>query len=133
MFSKTLLPGFIWAVFIYALCALPGKSLPSWQWADLLSVDKLVHCFIFFTLTILLIKGTELNKTISKRHFTIIATTCIAYGGSLELLQEYSFTDRTGSLPDFIANTFGTLLGIVFYTRIKTFKWLTMVFKIVRH
>lgn len=132
MFSKTFLPGFIWAVFIYVLCALPGKSLPSWQWADLLSVDKLVHCFLFFTLTVLIIKGTELNKTIGKKHLALIVIACTAYGGSLELLQEYYFTDRTGSLPDFIANTFGTLLGVSFYQRIKNYKWLTMVFKFVR-
>ncbi|HNR20318.1 MAG TPA: VanZ family protein [Bacteroidia bacterium] len=132
MFNKTLLPGFIWAVFIYALCALPGKSLPAWEWADLLSVDKLVHCFIFFTLTILFIKGTELNKTTNKKHLTIIAIACIAYGAFLELLQEYFFTDRTGSLPDFIANSVGTLLAVFFYHRIKNYKWLTMVFKFVK-
>lgn len=129
MFNKALLPGITWAVLIYILCALPGKSLPSWSWADLLSVDKLVHCFIFFTLTVLLVKGTSLNKSIIKKDLIVIVIACAAYGGFLELLQEFFFTDRTGSVPDFIANTFGSLLGIFFYPWVKNNKWLMMVFR----
>jgi hypothetical protein len=29
-----------WALLIAFLCLTPGKALPQWEWADLLSVDK---------------------------------------------------------------------------------------------
>lgn len=129
MFNKALLPGITWAVFIYILCALPGSSLPSWEWADLLSIDKLVHCLIFFVLATLLMKGWELNNPASRTSMIVIAFLCILYGVFLEVLQEYVFTDRTGSVPDLIANGAGSILGLFFFGRLKNYKWLTILFR----
>ena len=43
-----------WALCILVLCLMPGRALPSWDWFDLLSLDKLVHAGMFGTLTVLL-------------------------------------------------------------------------------
>lgn len=128
MIKKEFLPSIFWAVFIYILCALPGKSLPSWEWADLLSLDKLVHAFIFFTLCIFIRKGWSINYGGNKKILIILILLCIAYGGFLELLQEYVFNDRTGSVPDFIANTFGCFLSTIFYEKAENSKWVRWVF-----
>lgn len=128
-FNKALLPGIVWAVVIYTLCALPGKSLPQWEWADLLSVDKLVHCTIFFVLIVLFLKGWSVSNYLTKTAMYIFIFLGVLYGGVLELLQEYVFNDRTGSMPDFIANSAGCLLAVWFYEKIKNHTFLNKIFK----
>ena len=39
----------------------------------------------------------------------------ILYGGLTELLQKYLFINRYGSIYDFIADTIGCLLGLIFF------------------
>ncbi len=39
----------------------------------------------------------------------------IAYGGLTEFMQKYVFTNRYGSIFDFIADTIGCILGIIFF------------------
>jgi len=115
MFFKSLLPAFLWALFILIICGIPGQNLPRldfWKW---LSPDKLVHLFAFGILSFLLIKGFVQHKnynviTKSPKLWAVLLST--GYGVVIEVLQQYVFIDRTGDLRDAIANALGSLAGL---------------------
>ncbi|HRB53929.1 MAG TPA: VanZ family protein [Bacteroidia bacterium] len=119
------IPPLMWGLFIFILCAIPGKNLPHYSWADLLSVDKLVHFTLFFILILLLKRAwLFIYKGVSSYNLIAIAIGVI-YGGSLELMQSYFYTDRSGSWFDFLANSLGAICGVLFFEKLidKSGRW----------
>ncbi len=119
LLKYSLLAAIVWTLIIFILCCTPGKYLPTAHWLELLSFDKFVHASIFFTLTFLwLLVGFKKNKlSLSFMIFIIIA--CIGYGGLLEIMQAKAFSERSGDWLDFIANSFGCLMGLWFFSKQK--------------
>ena len=118
MFFRFNIAGIAWAIFIFILCAIPGYSIPKYDWAELLSIDKLIHTILFAVLSVLFMRGFKKQDDFpALRLHTIpfVFLFCIAYGGSLELMQAYCFIDRSGSWFDFIANSAGTVTGYFVY------------------
>lgn len=108
-----------WTAIIFILCCTPGRFIPTTSWLELLSFDKFVHASIFFTLVCFwLIYLFQTNKL---SNATIILTLlfCIGYGGSLEIMQATVFSQRSGDWLDFIANSFGCLMGLWFFIKKK--------------
>lgn len=108
----------LWALIILVLCGMPGKDIPHISFLELLSFDKFVHAGIFFVLILLTVRGFLLQTRFIKfqhsaRSFAFVI--CIVYGGSLEIMQGTLFTDRSADIFDFIANSFGSVMGLVFY------------------
>jgi hypothetical protein len=101
----------LWGFFIAVLCGIPGKDLPQASWLDLLSFDKLVHASLFFILVFLF---RQSHKNFRQQQGYVLAG-CIAYGGLLELMQEWIFVDRTADWMDFAANTTGCLAAAVLF------------------
>jgi VanZ family protein len=101
---------------------MPGKAIPKISWLELLSFDKLVHAGIFFTEQILLMLAFSSlnNKSFFKKNYGWPALIfCTIYGGSLELMQYYIFSERSGDVLDFIANTTGALIGLWIFRKIQ--------------
>jgi VanZ family protein len=122
MFLRYNLAAILWAVFIFILCVLPGYAIPHYSWTDLLSVDKLVHAFLFAVLTLLLIRGFTKQTEVAflkSNTLSVVFFISVLYGGLLELMQNYCLTDRNGSWFDLIADAIGAIIGIVFYTYLK--------------
>lgn len=116
MFLRHNIAGILWAILIFILCVLPGSAIPHYNWTDLLSIDKFIHAFIFIVLTLLLIRGFNRQTRFSflKDHtLSIILLFSIAYGGLLELMQNYWLAERTGSWFDLIANATGSISGVI--------------------
>ncbi len=111
-------PGICWALFIFILCAIPGKNLPHYSWTDLLSVDKLVHFTMFFVLTALFKSGIVQSHHFVSTHNKILIVAAIAYGALLELMQSYCYTDRSGSWFDLLANSLGAMAGVYFFNKL---------------
>jgi VanZ family protein len=110
----------LWALFILVLCLIPGGDLPQWKWADLLSVDKLVHAGVFALLLVLLIRGLRGRYgavPVRSRIMLFAILICIAYGGALEIMQGTLLVDRSADLLDFLANTMGCGLGWLWLRR----------------
>jgi glycopeptide antibiotics resistance protein len=107
---------------------MPGKAIPKINWLELLSFDKFVHASIFFIEQILLMRAlVSLNeRTFFRLNYKwVSALFCIAYGGSLEIMQYYIFSERSGDVLDFIANSTGCIVGLVmFKTLTKKVKYL---------
>jgi aminopeptidase YwaD len=109
-----------WCVIILILCATPGHLVPSPTWADLLSIDKLVHAIIFFILCGLLLLVT-LKYNAPQALVILVVLASIAYGGLIEILQATCFINRSGNWQDFIADAFGCLIALLTLKRIKLY------------
>lgn len=108
----------LWALLILVLCLMPGAALPTWHWADLLSVDKLVHASLFAVLGALLFVGTGRYyqaQGLRSAQVLVIVLIGIAYGGALEIMQMLSALGRRGDWNDFIANSAGMGLAWGWY------------------
>ena len=110
----------VWFLVILVLCATPGKDIPHISFLELLAFDKWVHAGIFFILVLLMIRGFRLQLEgwffSNAMFFTLVVS--IAYGGILELLQGAVFEDRSADVYDFIANSFGAIVGVVLYRKL---------------
>ncbi|MGZ4158952.1 MAG: VanZ family protein, partial [Bacteroidia bacterium] len=77
---------------------------------------------IFFVLILLTVRGFLMQSRFLElqRSAKIIAFfMCVSYGGSLEIMQGTVCVDRTADIYDFIANSFGCTIGLLFYSRIE--------------
>ncbi len=115
MFFKSLLPAFLWALFILIICGIPGHRLPRVDFLQWLKPDKLVHLFVYATLCFLLIRGFTKQESVtffkaSPKLWAIIFSIC--YGILIEFLQEYIFIDRNGDVFDALANSLGAFIGM---------------------
>ena len=112
----------LWALVILILCGMPGKDIPHISFLELLSFDKFVHAGIFFVLILLTVRGFLLQTRsfkLQRSAKTIAFILCVIYGGSLEIMQGTICIDRTADIYDFIANSFGCIMGLVFYNKIE--------------
>jgi VanZ family protein len=109
----------LWTVIIFVLCSTPGRFVPTTSWLELLSFDKFVHASIFFTLVCLwLVYWFQSNK-LSTKTVLLTLILSIVYGGLLEIMQATLFSQRSGDWFDFIANSFGCVMGLWFFSKIK--------------
>jgi VanZ family protein len=107
-----------WAVVIFILCATPGRYIPSADWLELLSFDKLVHASIFFILGLLLLLSA-LSRSMSRQASVTLLFAGACYGVLLEVGQARFFSGRTMDVFDAIANTIGIFLSLLLYRRLK--------------
>lgn len=107
---------------------MPGKAIPKINWLELLSFDKFVHASIFFVEQLFLMRGllSLTNKSFLKVNYKWVSVLfCVAYGGSLEIMQYYVFSERSGDVLDFIANSTGCITGLFLFNPLtKKIKWL---------
>jgi hypothetical protein len=103
----------LWALLILMLCLIPGRDLPQWRWADLMSLDKLAHAVLFAVLMVLIVRGLRkypaIEAGLKPTLFALVFS--ILYGGALEIMQGSLLNDRVADLGDFVANTIGCGLG----------------------
>ena len=123
MFFKYTKWAMLWALLILVLCGIPGRDIPHISFLELLSFDKFVHASIFFILVLLTVRGFVVQTTFlslknSARFIAFVL--CVLYGGALEIMQGTLFEQRTASIFDFIANSFGAAIGLLFYKKIES-------------
>jgi glycopeptide antibiotics resistance protein len=122
MFLKHCKWAVIWALTILILCGIPGRDIPHISFLEILNFDKFVHAGIFFVLVLLTIRGFLLQTTCIKlRKSAKLAALalCVIYGGSLEIMQGMLCEGRTADVFDFVANSFGATVGMLFYNWIE--------------
>jgi len=118
MFLKQMKYAMLWALLILILCGIPGKDIPHISFLELLSFDKFVHASIFLVLISLAIRGfiVQTKYVFLNKHSKDTALyICITYGGLLEIMQGTFFSERSADVYDFIANSFGCIIGFVIY------------------
>jgi len=103
-----------WILIIFLLCSIPGQFIPTANWMDLLSLDKLVHAGIFFILCILFFLFAFKRR--QKWPYLIVYTVLsMLYGISLEWMQANWFSQRSFDYFDMLANASGCCLALIMH------------------
>ncbi len=121
LLKYSLTAAIIWTLIIFILCCTPGQYIPTTNWLELLSFDKFVHASIFFTLSLLWLVFTFRIGRLNFFSIIFVILLCVSYGGALEIMQATIFSNRSGDWLDFIANTFGCLMGLWFFQKRKEY------------
>lgn len=120
---KVLLPlALLYSITITVLFLAPVSGLPKISFS---AADKIVHVSIYFILVNLWLAvfyykdGFELTR----KSILYVFFISLIYGILIELFQDIFTELREADLYDVVANVTGSLLGILFFSKIKnTFK-----------
>jgi VanZ family protein len=108
----------LWILFMWMLTGIPGNFVPQLtSFLNLFQPDKIVHLFLFgiFSWLFLVVLNTGKNFFCIKYAYSISIFSGILFGGLTEIAQKYVFINRSGNVWDFIADTAGVFMGVVFY------------------
>jgi len=111
------LPWVIWFLILTILSLTPGKHLPEikFEWFE---IDKVIHFAFYFILVILMSIAFRLikNEPFSK-GIVLIVVIGILIGWSIEFIQGNYITNRYFDYSDIIANSLGTVVGMLIYVK----------------
>lgn len=118
---KSFIPGIAWFFVILILICLPGNEIPEptgWlEWMKLIRIDKLVHTGIFALLSFLFIRPIAKSPLSQKEKWNYIIKISIAtsiWGLCTELIQKYFIPTRSFDMVDWVADSIGAILSLVF-------------------
>jgi VanZ family protein len=107
-------PAILWALFVLILCAIP-IGIDEGHGIFFAGFDKLVHCGLFFVLSVLYCAGSirkwntrNIRIEIAMKNTIVL----LSYGALIEFLQSKVFTWRDGDFNDLLADLIGTCMGI---------------------
>ena len=106
-------PAILWALFILILCSIKLSDVPNTP-LFFPGFDKLVHCGLFFVMMVFITAGYTRKHTpavLSVKTIAVFTVVTIVYGGTIELLQKYIFTWRSGEWNDLFADVIGILMA----------------------
>lgn len=131
MFLKSYWKAVTWFIFILTLSILSTDKLPSVN-LDFKYTDKIAHFIMYFIFSYLIIEGhVHYNKGPKKLAITLAFFIPFIVGLITEVAQESLTLTREGDPMDFIANTFGIIAGILFFSKI--YKLQTYILKTIKH
>jgi VanZ family protein len=107
-------PAILWALFILIICSIPLGSVGE-SHLFFPGFDKLVHCGLFFVLSVLYCTGSIRKwDTRSVRIEIAVKNTIVllSYGALIEYLQLRLFTWRSGDWNDLLCDAIGGCMGI---------------------
>lgn len=120
MAANLLIRNIIWAIIILVLCSMPGDSLPQTSMIEIPHFDKIVHFGLFFIMGILLVSELKYQTNLGTFQIAAVVFALIAvYGGTIEILQEYFFINRSGDLWDLCADVAGGFCSVPIYPILK--------------
>ncbi len=106
-------PAILWALFILILCSIKlGEVSVSPLFFP--GFDKLVHCGLFFVMMVFITANYTRRHSptvLSVKTIAILTVITIIYGGTIEILQKYIFTWRSGEWNDLFADVIGILMA----------------------
>lgn len=115
----------LWTCFIVYACLAEASSIPNTSFFTFPYKDKVAHFtfyFVFSWVWFLFSYKKNTDKKAKRRIGIIIFTIATFLGGIIELSQYYFTTSRSAEWADFIANSLGSALGILFGLLITTHK-----------
>ncbi|MES2267822.1 MAG: VanZ family protein [Bacteroidota bacterium] len=107
-------PAILWALFILIICAVPFHT-PGPPGLFFAGFDKMVHCVLFFVLSVLYCAGSIRKwNTRSIRIEIAVKNTIvlISFGALIEMLQMRFFPWRSGDWNDLLADAIGGCMGV---------------------
>lgn len=117
--KKLLFPlAILYSCGVTVLFFIPTSGLPRISFS---SMDKVVHASIFFFLACfwqLYIFQNNKRKLSWAKSFRILFM-CLIYGILIEVFQGLLTVSRSPDVYDVVANLVGTMIGVVFFQKIK--------------
>ena len=111
-----------WFILLTVLLTLPGSAFPKKTWMDdIPGFDKLIHVGLFGGLVFLWSGALAKIKKISitmQQLFAWIALGSGVYGVIMEYVQKYFIPNRSFDIGDILADTIGSIAGLVFATKV---------------
>ena len=106
IFLKRVIPYVFWSscLITIVLTLMPSNELPS----SIKIWDKAEHAIVFF---IMMFSGGIAYS----RYKYLLAIALVAYGASIEVMQEYFTTSRNGDKFDIVADAVGVLIGFILF------------------
>jgi VanZ family protein len=104
-----------WALLIVVLSFMPGSKFPK---VEITNIDLAVHFFFYCVFTFLLIVGNLRQSQFSflrKQPVLGAFMVSIPYGGMVEIIQGTEFVSRSSEFADFIANSIGSIIGLILF------------------
>ena len=117
--TRNSIPGILCGIIILILTGLPGSLFPRVK--PVVGIDKVVHLLMYAGFAFACLWGyrkqfVSNGSAYRKKAIILALVISIAYGGLTEIMQEYLVPKRTGDWMDFLADSIGTLFGVlVFY------------------
>jgi uncharacterized membrane protein len=108
----------VFSIILIALCAFPGNKMPSLDFMDLFSFDKMAHLFCFGLLCFFAVTGLAkyLHFSFMRKHALNWAISyCLFLGAATEIAQAMLAIHRTGDWIDFLADCIGICFGAGIY------------------
>ncbi|MBK9191549.1 MAG: VanZ family protein [Crocinitomicaceae bacterium] len=113
-----------WTVIIAVLSLIPGDQLPQIEWS-FISVDTLVHFIMYLVLAFSMgLSSLKKNLNLSLTGlYILILTAGIGYGILIEILQGTLVYRRYFDLMDILANSLGTIFGVLLISQTGIIKY----------
>ena len=89
------------------------------------NIDKCIHFFLYFFLSISLLSSLFRNSLVSNKYqIPITLIIVISYGIIMEIFQFYFTVNRSAELFDALANTLGCICGTLIFPFLKKQKFI---------
>lgn len=108
------LPTILVAATVTLLSVVRQPNVAVGEVIDKFNIDKLLHLLIYAFLMLVATYDTKrAGHTLDIKTLTAVSVSVIAFGGVIELIQNYFCSYRTGSWYDFLFNTLGVLTALL--------------------
>ena len=116
--TRNSIPGILCGIVILILTGLPGSLFPRVK--PVVGIDKVVHLLMYAGFAFACLWGyrkqfVSNGSAYRKKAILLALVISIAYGGLTEIMQEYLVPKRTGDWLDFLADSIGTGIGVLFF------------------
>ena len=112
------IPGTAWFFVVLFLMCIPGPDLPKVDdWLHRIYFDKWIHVGVFCVLMVSFcwpFYKTTVSSHSKLKYFLLIALATSLFGFITELIQKYWIVGRSYDLLDWLADTIGAGIGLIF-------------------
>jgi VanZ family protein len=108
-----------WLITISFLLLMPGENIPN-SGIDIPHLDKYLHFIMFAVLSFLfLLQKVKRKQKVTIREKIAVCLVIVCFGLIVEIIQECFILDRHFDWWDVVANTLGTIAGVLLLLLIK--------------
>lgn len=111
----------LWLALICYALFIPAKELPVKPFMKIPHFDKMVHFALFFVFCLLLLRPF---KKLQQKYYILAPLISIILSALLEFSQHMFSKSRSSDINDFMANSLGIALSVLFfYLFVSDRKW----------
>lgn len=120
---KTYILSIIIIITIITLSIMPTNPDSDNPLFNIENIDKIIHGIMYFGLTMVLAMDYFRKKSYELKKMIVLAVLILLFSISMEILQYFIISWRSGDYKDVFANFFGIVIGCILL-RTKTIKTL---------